>query len=477
LDELLFHHPLFVIDDDELIHDDPRSREPGYGFVNDTRNTWSAKITLLQYILTTDELRQQFTYFDEKGEMHWKPGAVHARMADIYGLQMDIFVLILLTFGAPARGTELLSHLILNVSGGSIRNVFTLFNLFTLRGSFNKTSHASLRDRSMVRIPLISIGRLVTRFLVFLRPLYSEWQYVFRPNMHQNSTHFLFAGLYRPVVTADLSLKLSHVFWTEFKIKMSLGRYRQWMAFMISCNRPIFRAVESGNTSANDQLGHTDEMDMDHYGADLRFPQGLHHSIYMDTARTSASAQLMFGHPPDLLTALCQGAEWQNGIVALSRAIVEGRYISPDQEVIQHTTGIVSSPDLALTTRSIANMIKSDILPEFSLHINRGIAQSYGSALALLAPNRHRSQPGSLPQSIHTHTHPFLLERLRDFRASEDNLLGFTGTAQAEVTQLLFDGQKNVGYFAGTGERDHLALFKRLLTSFPQGPGKPHLRC
>jgi len=452
MDELLFYNPQFTIPDDSFIHDDPRCLNPGYGFVNDRRNPWYGKPTVLQYILTNPDLLDEFAYFDEKKQMHWKPGASHKRMTAIYDLQMDLFVLIILTFGAPARGTELLSHLILNIAGGSIRNVFVLFNLFTLRGSFNKTTNATLRHRAMVRIPLLSVGRLLVRFLVFLRPLYSEWQYVFRPHMYTNSTHYLFAGLYRPVVTADLSLKLSTVFWKEFEVNMSLGRFRQWMAFLFSCNRSIFRAVDSRTTATSDQFGHNEDMDMDHYGADLRFPQGLNRSIYMDTARSSFATQLMFGHPPDLLVALSQGAEWQNGIVSLTTAIMEGKYIPPNQSVVPQSAGVVPSPELAVTTQSIANMVKTDILPEFALHVNRAIAESYGSMLSLVAPKSQKPSSGSLTQTILTHTHPFLLEQLRLFREAEGSLLGFTGTAQAEVTQLLWEGQTNVGYFAATGE-------------------------
>jgi hypothetical protein len=160
----------------------------------------------------------------------------------------------------------------------------------------------------------------------------------------------------------------------------------------------------------------------------------------------------MFGHPPDLLLALSQGADWQNGIVSLSKAIIEGRYVPPGQAVVPQSSSILPSPDLAVTTHSIANIIKTDVLPEFSLHINRAIAESYGSVLSILAPKHHHPQPGSLHQNIRVHTHPFFLERLRHFCSSEDKLLGFTGAAQAEVTQLMFDGQSNVGYFAATGE-------------------------
>jgi hypothetical protein len=72
--------------------------------VNDTRNSWCSKPTVLRHILTTPQLLEQFAYFDEFGDIHWKPGVVHARMVEIYHLQMDIFMLILSHSEHPLEG-------------------------------------------------------------------------------------------------------------------------------------------------------------------------------------------------------------------------------------------------------------------------------------------------------------------------------------------------------------------------------------
>jgi len=61
-------------------------------------NSWNDKPTVLQYILTDPDRLSEFAYHDEKGEFHWKPGAIHARMIAIYNLQMDLFILMLLSF-------------------------------------------------------------------------------------------------------------------------------------------------------------------------------------------------------------------------------------------------------------------------------------------------------------------------------------------------------------------------------------------
>jgi hypothetical protein len=372
---------------------------------------------------------------------------------------MNLFLLVLLTFGAPGRGIEMLSHLFQNIAGGSIRNIFVLFNIFVLHGSFNKMSNVTLQDRTMVRVPLISIGRLWVRFLVFLRPLYAKWQHVFHPHMYTNATHLLFASLYRPVVTADLSLTISVAFHDRFGIKMSLGHFRQWMSFMMSCNGRIFSAIQTAPaTGTDDQIGHSLEMGMDFYDHDLQLPEGLDCKLYIQTTHNSASTQLMFGHPPDLLIALCKGHKWQNGIIHLSCTIIDGRYIPPGQELIPHLADIRSPPVPAITTHSVATVIRDQVIPELTLHLNRTLTQSHAHVVELLTPNCHWSQDTSLRQVVQKHTHPFFLEYLRRFRRSEDAMLGFTGTSQAEVTQLLYDGQRNVEYFAATGKQSYAVL-------------------
>jgi hypothetical protein len=190
LDKLTFHQSMFTISPTEHVYDEPRCRTPGYSFLHDNRNSWNSKPTVLEFLLSNPEIFAQYGYINPAGKVVWKPGPCHQAMDAIHSLQMDLFVLTVLTFGEPGRGTELAAHLLNNVPGGSIRNVFALFNLFCLRGSFNKTSHASHEDKTMARIPIISVGRAWIRLLAFLRPLFIEWQTHFRPHMIFNVSHY-----------------------------------------------------------------------------------------------------------------------------------------------------------------------------------------------------------------------------------------------------------------------------------------------
>lgn len=348
LDRLTFRQAMFTVSPTELIYDEPRCRNPGYSFIQDNRNSWNSKPTVLEYLLTNPEIFAQFGYINPAGKVVWKPGPCHKYMDAIHHLQMDLFVLTVLTFGEPGRGTELAAHLLNNVAGGSIRNVFMLFNLFCLRGSYNKTSHASHEDKTMARIPIVSVGRAWIRFLAFLRPLFIVWQTHFRPHMAFNASHYLLAGNSRPVTSSDISVAIAQVAMKEWTITLPLSLWRQYMAFMTSCNQSIFFRAQDKNRPSDAQFGHTGSMDRTHYGGDERTPLGLDYTVFMTTARTSAASQMMFGYEPDLMVALSAGSERQNAIVDKMSRILQGS--SPPD---------VQSSSSYPTVESIVEAIKS----------------------------------------------------------------------------------------------------------------------
>ena len=471
MDKLLFGNEDFKVDSHEFIHDDPRSRTPGWGFVDDLRNSWHGKKTIVQHIVETPELFQRFIYVNGDGKYIWKPAECYEYMAQVYDLQMSLFFVKLLTEGGVARGTELLSQLLRNIAGGSVRNNFVLFGIFTSRGTFNKTSHATHEDKCMVRIPLPIVGRLYVRFMAYLRPVFVEFQMTFRPHMEFNATHFFFAGLNRPMVTSDLSVALSKLFYDNFEIKMSLGIYRQFISFIISCNCHLFERARISTTAMDEQMGHSGEMRSGHYGGDMRFPQNLDRGIYMRTATSSAAYQMLVGHPPDLMIALCAGFERQNTISDTIKAIQEGRYVAPGQAVIGEP-GVVPGPNPAITVDGIVEALDRRISPRIVAHVNRSLSESHAALINVVRPNTSFSQSNSLPQTVKRHTHPNLLKHLRQFMRSDHEMLGFTGSAQAEVTQLMFDGTQNIGYFAATGMWDYLQYHRFILPCDRPGSGK-----
>jgi hypothetical protein len=67
--KLLFNNTLFNIDPSELVHDDPRSQEPGWGFLDDKRNLWTNKPSVLEYIIQNPNIFDLFGYINPKGEI------------------------------------------------------------------------------------------------------------------------------------------------------------------------------------------------------------------------------------------------------------------------------------------------------------------------------------------------------------------------------------------------------------------------
>lgn len=440
LDRLTFRQAMFTVSPTELIYDEPRCRNPGYSFIQDNRNSWNSKPTVLEYLLTNPEIFAQFGYINPAGKVVWKPGPCHKYMDAIHHLQMDLFVLTVLTFGEPGRGTELAAHLLNNVAGGSIRNVFMLFNLFCLRGSYNKTSHASHEDKTMARIPIVSVGRAWIRFLAFLRPLFIVWQTHFRPHMAFNASHYLLAGNSRPVTSSDISVAIAQVAMKEWTITLPLSLWRQYMAFMTSCNQSIFFRAQDKNRPSDAQFGHTGSMDRTHYGGDERTPLGLDYTVFMTTARTSAASQMMFGYEPDLMVALSAGSERQNAIVDKMSRILQGS--SPPD---------VQSSSSYPTVESIVEAIKSRLLPEMVLYGNRSLAQSLAAVVNLLAPSRVFRRGINLVPAAEHFAHPYFLTQLRSFMGTSKPLLSFSNAAQAEVTKLMYEGRQHIAYISGTG--------------------------
>lgn len=412
MNELLFCRPEFTLVPDSFIHDDPRLHTASWGFIHDKRNPWIPATTILEHILNNPALFAQFAYRNECGEVVWKPVPCHQYAKQIFENMMDTFIAIILTSGAPERGTELLSHLIRNVSGGSIRNVYVLFNEFILRGSYNKTVGATHSDKTMVHIPLPEVGKLMIRHLIFLRPIFCEFQQVFRPHMYDNVTHFLFAGFDRPIMTRDLSEKLSRVFGEEWEIPMSLGLYRQTMAFIFQCNNILFQQQDESVTA--DQMGHSKSMNHGHYGSDERFPLGLNDHLFQSTALLSAKYHLLLGFPPTLLKSITAGREKQTNILATVDAITQGHYVFPGQQVIQGQLGIMPRNAPAITVPGLAQAITEDLMPSISLSLNRAISQSV-AAFANIAFPQLSPPVERVNRTVIRPPHPSLLPKFHQF--------------------------------------------------------------
>jgi hypothetical protein len=439
LDALTFHSSHFTLPADLFIHDSPRERAPGYSFLKHPKNPWNHRPTLVQHIIESNTLFSQFAYINLSGTISWNPTAVSDYMKSIYDLQTKILCNIILSYGEPARGTELASHLLANVGGGSIRNFFILFNIPLLRASFSKTTHTS-GDRVIYRVPLPRLGRQFVRFLAYLRPLFTEWQEYINPFMSSNAQLYLFPGLYRPLTSYDISKALARYTLQEVGLSMKLRRYRQYMAFITSCNLEVFEAVCSTSGATHAQFGHTEKINVQHYGRDSRTPDGINYGAFLSAARVSGVFHLLYGHPPDLLQQLEYG---QGQIVSIKNTIncIRNRSLPI----------ISSSPSSVLSLEEITMTLKSLILPELNSTLVKAVAQSHASVIDFVSPKSTFQTPVLAPNSDIV-PHPYLLSKLRELCPMLYQVNGgFKTPQQGQVTQLLYERQRNVVYIAPTG--------------------------
>jgi superfamily II DNA helicase RecQ len=438
LDSLLFNDPIFQLPEDIDILDEPRRTAPQYSFVDDKRNVWHKTTSVLQYIMDHSHIFADMGIVVES-KIRWYPSALHEYAANIYHLQQKILVAIILTYGEPARATELASNLLRNYPGGSIRNIFFAFGTLFLRGSYNKTSFFTGRDKVMVRAPLPAIARHFIRFLVFLRPLYSEFQRVIRPDMYQNSLYFLFSGLSRPLQGPDVS-KILFTF-TEKKLKVGLSTsiHRQLMAFITSQNRRVFAKLGL-KTTTDEQLGHSSQIDRQHYGLDENVPGQMDFDSLKTGLEISGAFHMLFG----------LGAELYSATQASAPRV---RRLLEEMEQIKNPS-IASLPTSAttpLSTASLASDLAHHLSPYLARTVQDKVDESHAAVVHLFSPGTVSSNTTYLSSPSVVHTHPSLLLKLREIMGNDTDLLGFSNLEQAQATQLLVEGRRSLALVTPTG--------------------------
>lgn len=454
-DDLLFHCREFTINDDELIHDLPRCQTGGYGFLDDLRNCWHTRQTLLEYILSDPTLFNKFAFRNPDGTICWKPGPCFEWMHDYYNLQALIFCLVVGTFGATARGSEMWSSTIRNIPGGRMRNIFVLFNVLMLRGTYNKSSK---QDQNIIRIPLLQIGSLVIRILAFGRPFFIELQTNFRPHMVNNATYSFYVGLDRPINTTDFSRYLGAIYYPKFGIRMNLRLLRQFYTFIMTQNRSLFSLADEVREDSQ-QFGHSQAQHDTNYAQHSQLPAGIATGKFLGTSEASAVFQAMLGYPKDLMVKLYSASEWRNNLREELESIRNGRFISPGQQVVEGSVGSVSSVAQAVTVDNVVNGLVQTLLPVLTENIHWRDAQRNAELISILSPQTVFGTGGALVKPTSVEIRPATLAAFRMARGLPANSTeAFTGPVQAEACQLMLEATRHIGYFDATGKSSQLLV-------------------
>jgi hypothetical protein len=426
------------------IQDDPRIRDPGFGFATHKGNSWHREPSVLQYII--ENHLPDFGQPDPDSDFGivWNPSKCHAYMDSIFQLQRLFAVGIILTSGEPPRSTEYASWVHLEIPAGSARNVLWLLGTVILRATYNKSSAVSGQEVNAIRVPLPRLGRLLARFLVYLRPLFVEWQHVFRPLLCDNARSFLFAGFYRPVVAADLTLWLANWTLAELGVRLTIRLYRQFMSYVVKFNHRLFEMVDTRAAGIAAQLGHAERTDRVHYGGDAQMPSGYDRPSFIQTALVSAVTHIMLGHEPELLRSICNSETHMRDLERLILSIMHPQLT---------TTAHCSSSQMALAPSpdAFTDAFEHRILPKIQDSHRRDMIDAHSAFFthidSLSAPSIKSKQPP--PSTVYVH--PYMYQCLQTFMRGR-RVTGFKNQEQAIVTQLMYQGEKNILYISGTSE-------------------------
>jgi hypothetical protein len=436
-----------------VVHEQPRNRSVGYSCLQDPANSFhNRRFDLLRAMLTHPSLRGRFHFVNKDHKIIWMAGPCFSYMSACHDAEMLLFSGTQVSVGEPARGSEIASNLIGNVSGGTIRNVFVLFQYFCMMGTFNKTSHRTERDMNMMRVPHPEIGKLWVLYLTFVRPVVTIWQSYFNgPAAARRARDRLFFGPYRPVTSSELSRSLSFHTKRLLNIIIGISLWRHIATWFLNYHSVRFQAYHTllGRSALASQSGHGEGMHAQ-YAADSRLPAGIDFHNFFETMRVSGVWHELIGFSPFSQPALLE---------AMARV---PSHIGKASHICMARTQGYSTP----STADVAEEVKRQILPD----ILQAISQSRANDLAHLLDNVGivpQSPPSrALTQPVTHIMHPSRLHDLRTFL--NDNSASFKDPQQALALELIRGREPSILLIGPTGERAssfyscqsvHLSLF------------------
>jgi hypothetical protein len=406
-----------------VVHEEPRNRSIGYSCFRDPVNSfYKHRFDIVRAILTHPSLRGRFYFVDKERRIIWKAGPCFAYMAACHNVEMLLFCGTQTSVGEPARGSEIASHLIDNVAGGTIRNVFIMFQYFCMMGTFNKTSHLTERDVTMMRVPHPEIGRLWILYLTFIRPTIVMWQNYFSGRRAAaRARDRLFFGPYRPVTSSELSRNLSHHTHRILNIKISISLWRHIVTWFLNYHSVRFREHHMllGRSALAAQSGHGEGIHA-LYAADVRLPAGIDFHVFFKTMRTSGVWHSLVGFPhfssPSLLETM--------------------RHIPYETDSMLPTISPpVDSCSPGPSTADVAEEVKRKVLPDILQAISQSRANDLAYLLDSVGVNLQSPSSRALTQPVTHMMHP---SRLRDLRVFlKNDSASFKDPQQALALELI----------------------------------------
>jgi hypothetical protein len=415
-----------------IIYEEPRNTTMGYACFSDKRNPGftSQEDILLKAVLDDPSLSGRFHFRDAANNIVWKAAPCLAYLDRCEAFEMRLFSAAHTTVGEPARGTEFASHIIRNISAGTIRNVFALFQYFTLMGTFNKSSHTTAQHSTIMRVPHPEVGRIWMMYLLVVRPIVVEWQRYFHgKRAAARAFNNLFFGHRRPATSRHLSQALSYHTSRLLGIAIPLSLYRHISTWFLNHHSVKFQEHFSlfSRAALAAQMGHSEHVH--HlYASDAALPLGIDFHRFFQTMKTSGIWHELLGFEPQLARAMTNGDNHS------------GIYQANNYSLIP------ALPNHAGT--GLAEEIKALLLPDILRYQSLTRANDLASLLQALGI-KLQPEVVSHPRSITKHLNPTRLCDLRRFLRNPS--ARFKTPQQAEAVEVLASGDPSVLIVGPTG--------------------------
>ncbi|KAF3279012.1 hypothetical protein TWF970_004121 [Orbilia oligospora] len=265
------------------LFDNPANYIPGYGLRTEPRNSQWLDFCLLSRIIQTPELRN----------LYYPNGSnTLCRIAISGYLQLDLeiqlwfAIAILLTSGAPPRGTEVLALLKYNTATRR-RNIFVVDGEVMILSSYNKiqglTGHASPIYRFLPK----NIGEQLILYLFYVEPLADLFQhrltkYNSGSKGEDGPSPLLFTPFEkdsRSWKTSMMSIFLKRETELAINFPLQLSNYRQIIAAVVRTHIQEMADIIDGHLEQTkskliEQFGHCYQTNVGHYGVtNSRIPE------------------------------------------------------------------------------------------------------------------------------------------------------------------------------------------------------------
>jgi hypothetical protein len=279
------------------VQDNAQMSEAGLSFLDiggnrDWLETYSN--ALLTRILQVPDLLDRFCYLDDGGRSVWSRDAMLRWLKTYADFHLETLVALELNTGGPARGTELTSMLIRNITTAQ-RNLYVTGGVLVFNRRYHKMRQLTGLDKSIPDPPDALTACLVLQDIILLRPLavfFARQVWGTDPEVYDLYFNHAFVNVGRRHTTSNITARLKALSSQAAGVELGVNDVRHLLIAFKRFKVPFLTKItKSQLENPNATLaGHGRAVDQD-YGASENFMSGTEEDIVYAFLNLSADWQ------------------------------------------------------------------------------------------------------------------------------------------------------------------------------------------